>query len=132
MSQPLAGARGARGATLTWLVKEAPELILYVRLALLQVLLLETGGWVQPGVSPAPPRKPRPRRPAPRTASLPHAVRGGKAGKISVLGSRRPRGLHSHIDELGLPPHQQMLLVDELEPVHQHVILAALWKPEAH
>ena len=38
----------------------------------------------------------------------------------------------SHIDELGLPPNQQMLLVDELEPVHQHVILTALWKPDAH
>ena len=38
----------------------------------------------------------------------------------------------SHVDELGLPPNQQMLLVDELEPVHQHVILTAFCKPDAH
>lgn len=73
-----AGATGVRVAALTWLVEKAPEFILHISLALLQVLLLED------------------------------------------------------IDELRLPPYQQMLLVNKLEPVHQHVILTTLCKSDAH
>lgn len=39
-----AGATGVRVAALTWLVEKAPEFILHISLALLQVLLLEAGG----------------------------------------------------------------------------------------
>lgn len=109
-------------AALTWLVEETAELVLHVRLALLQVLLLETRQREQPTVNPAP-----------------GCQRGGKAGEMLRAevhgfwgGEQGPRGEDSHIDELGLPPHQQMLLMDELEPVHQHVVLTALWKPDAH
>lgn len=81
--------------------------------------------------SPAPPPRPSHGFPAPGGQRR-EGRKDIHAEVHGFRGSRRPRGLHSHIDELGLPPHQQMLLVDELEPVHQHVILAALWKPEAH
>lgn len=48
---------------------------------------------------------------------------------LSSVDSRKGRE-NSHVDELGLPPNKQVLLVDELEPVHQHVVLTALWKPD--
>lgn len=44
-TRPWAGAQGVLEAALTWLVEKAPELILHIGLTLLQVLLLEAGGW---------------------------------------------------------------------------------------
>lgn len=78
-------------ATLTWLVKKAPELVLYICLALLQILLLETRGWGEATMNPAP-----------HVASLPCAVSdAGRQGRFSVpntmdSGKEGAEGVRTH------------------------------------
>lgn len=118
------GSPRSLGPRLTWLVEKAPEFKLHISLPLLQVLLLEAEGWGEEAVN----------------TSAKCSSAGSAVMAEDGTDSRSPQtpvgsgqgSQDSHINELRLSPHQQMLLVDELEPVHQHVVLTSLWKPEPH
>lgn len=161
------------GRCFTWLVEEAAQLVLHVRLPLLQVLLLEAareGGTA--GTRCGAPEKqsviPKLGATSGRTQPSPDCSRPfwkrccGDFGDLQRVGleyfwtllSARPLSPTSpgppvlaalrqdspqhrrcplprthtrlHVDELRLVAHQHVLLVDELEPLHQQAVLGAV------
>lgn len=86
-------------ATPTRLVEKTSQLVLHVSLPLLQILLLCSAQLEQKS----------------QLVSIKK-----KKSKVIIL--------HSRVDELRFSPHQQVLLVDESEPVHQQVLLILIWK----
>lgn len=85
-------------ATPTRLVEKTSQLVLHVSLPLLQILLLCSAQLEQKS----------------QLVSIKK-----KKSKVIIL--------HSRVDELRFSPHQQVLLVDESEPVHQQVLLILIW-----
>lgn len=128
--------------THTWLVQETPELILHICLSLLQVLLLgpverekhahtilhlllaQNAFYLYTHIHRV------------HTQSSTHTVLLYYAPDMVILSHtctrtnthvHTPTHVHTHthvrVDQLGLPPHEQVFVVDEGEPVDQQVFL---------